>query len=275
MEETRFQVSRRAMATILLSVSAGWTAVDMASARSSVVAQEEQPAGTTEEPVPWQRPQPPAAQDRIKERQMMVRMQLAAPTDSRTPVRDSDVLAAMEAVPRHAFVPEKVRHLAYDDRALPIGHAQTISQPYIVGLMSELLEIDEESRVLEIGTGSGYQAAILAYLTPHVYSIEIVEALAEQAAKNLRAQGYEDVHLRQGDGYLGWPEAAPFDAIIVTCAPDHLPEPLWEQLKPGGRIVIPVGEQLTTQDLVVVEKTEQGERRSRTITGVRFVPLTR
>ena len=206
---------------------------------------------------------------------MMIRTQLATPLDSRTPVSDADVLAAMEAVPRHAFVPEKVQGRAYDDRALPIGHGQTISQPYIVGLMSSLLDVDKDARVLEVGTGSGYQAAVLAHLTPHVYSIEIVEPLAERAAKTLRAQGYDHVQLRHGDGYLGWPEAAPFDAIIVTCAPDHLPDPLWEQLKPGGRIVIPVGERGGIQELVVIEKTESGERRSRTIIDVRFVPLTR
>ena len=206
---------------------------------------------------------------------MMIKMQLASPADSRRPVRDEDVLAAMEVVPRHAFVPENVQDLAYSDRALPIGHGQTISQPYIVGLMSSLLDIDENARVLEIGTGSGYQAAVLAHMTPHVYSIEIVKPLAERAAKILKEQGYKDIHLRAGDGYLGWPEAAPFDAIIVTCAPDHLPEPLWEQLKPGGRIVIPVGEQGRTQELVVVEKTDEGERQSHHVIDVRFVPLTR
>ena len=205
----------------------------------------------------------------------MVRMQLSKPNDSRTPIKDAKVLDAMEKVPRHAFVPANMQHLAYKDRALPIGDGQTISQPYIVGLMSELLELKEGSSVLEIGTGSGYQAAVLAHLTPNVYTIEIIEPLAKRAQETLKEQGYETVHCLQGDGYLGWPEAAPFDAIIVTCAPDHVPDPLWEQLKEGGRIVIPVGGLNEVQRLVVVEKTKGGERKTHSITGVRFVPLTR
>ena len=223
----------------------------------------------------WQHPKPPAAREYVKERQEMIRTQLAHPRDSRTPVQDEKVLAAMELVPRHAFVPSQNQKNAYQDRALPIGYGQTISQPYIVGLMSELLELDKDSRVLEIGTGSGYQAAVLAHLTPHVYSIEIVEPLAKSAKKTLEEQGYQHVKCRHGDGYLGWEEAAPFDAIIVTCAPDHIPEPLWDQLKKGGRIVIPVGEKNRVQELVVVEKDQNGNRKSRSVMAVRFVPLTR
>lgn len=181
----------------------------------------------------------------------------------------------MRVAPRHVFVPEHLRASAYADSPLPIGHGQTISQPYIVGLMTELLELTPESKVLEIGTGSGYQAAVAAQLTPHVYTIEIVEPLAEKAAATLREQGYATVQCRKADGYFGWKEAAPFDAIIVTCASGHLPPPLWDQLKPGGRMVIPIGGPYEVQRLVVATKGAGGERTTRTVTSVRFVPLTR
>jgi protein-L-isoaspartate(D-aspartate) O-methyltransferase len=204
----------------------------------------------------------------------MVHTQMAEPYD-RVPVRDPRVLEAMRIVPRHAFVPENVRRLAYADSPLPIGEDQTISQPYIVALMTELLAVTEDSRVLEIGTGSGYQAAVLAHLTPHVYTIEIVEPLARRAKAVLREQGYSEVKARQGDGYKGWPDAAPFDGIIVTCAAEDLPQPLWEQLRPGGRIVIPEGPAGGVQQLTVVHKTPEGKRRDELIAAVRFVPLTR
>jgi len=220
-------------------------------------------------------PKPPAAQERIEERQTMVSRQIAAPRDGRITVRLPEVLAAMRTVPRHVMVPTALQRRAYDDSPLPIGHGQTISQPYIVAIMTELLELSSTDKVLEIGTGSGYQAAVLAHITPHVYSIEIIEPLYKRASRVLKAQGYDCVRLKHGDGYHGWPEHGPYDAIIVTCAAGHLPPPLWNQLKKGGRIVIPIGGTHEVQRLVVVTKQEDGSRTSRTIMPVRFVPLTR
>ena len=188
-------------------------------------------------------------------------------------VADSVVVAAMRKVPRHLFVPRELWDEAYENYPLPIGEDQTISQPFIVALMTHLLQLDPKSKVLEIGTGSGYQAAVLAEITPNVYSIEIVEPLAQRAAKDLAAAGYGDVHLRIGDGYLGWPEAAPFDGILVTCAPDHIPQPLQDQLAEGGRLVIPVGENPDDQELVVIEKKD-GQLIRKEIVPVRFVPMT-
>ena len=204
----------------------------------------------------------------------MVRKQIARSPDGRTRVSDENVLKAMRAVPRHVFVPVDNRRHAYRDSPLPIGHGQTISQPYIVAMMTELLDLDDDTRVLEIGTGSGYQAAVLAHLTPHVYTIEVVEPLAERSRRTLAEQGYESVRTRHADGYFGWPEHAPFDVIIVTCAAGHLPPPLWKQLKPGGRIVVPVGGPHEVQRLIVLTKQPDGTRRSRTIMNVRFVPMT-
>ncbi len=204
----------------------------------------------------------------------MVQTQIAQPRDGRQSVRDERVLAAFREVPRHAFVRPSESGYAYDDGPLPIGHDQTISQPYIVALMTELLALQEGDKVLEIGTGSGYQAAVLAHLTPEVYTIEIVKPLAERAQKTLREQGYDGVRCLEGDGYFGWAEHAPFDAIIVTCAAGHLPPPLWEQLAPGGRIVVPIGGPYELQRLVVMTKEPDGTRRSRSVTDVRFVPLT-
>jgi len=186
-------------------------------------------------------------------------------------VADPRVLAAMRKVPRHRFVPDRLRPEAYDDNPLPIGEGQTISQPYIVGIMSELMQLRGGERVLEVGTGSGYQAAVLAELANEVYSIEILEPLARRATATLRGLGYGGVKVRAGDGYLGWPEAAPFDAIIVTAAPDHIPQPLVDQLKIGGRLVIPVGEYY--QELLQCVKTPKGLLR-KSIIPVRFVPLT-
>ncbi|UCD75645.1 MAG: protein-L-isoaspartate(D-aspartate) O-methyltransferase [Phycisphaerales bacterium] len=246
-----------------------------------------QPPGTTadkppdsgqlppEEPETFEPPNPPAASERVRERHAMVDKQIANPRYGATPVKDEKVLQVMRTVPRHVFVPRANRSRAYLDTPLPIGHGQTISQPYMVGLMTELLKLTPESKVLEIGTGSGYQAAVLAHLTPHVYTIEIIEPLQERAEKTLRDQGYDKVNCRRADGYYGWEEEAPFDAIIVTCAAGHLPPSLWEQLKPEGRIVIPIGGQYEVQRLVLVTKQGDGSRRSQTIMGVRFVPLTR
>jgi protein-L-isoaspartate(D-aspartate) O-methyltransferase len=216
-----------------------------------------------------------SAHERVDERRRMVETQVAHPRDGRSAVTDRRVLEAMLAVPRHVFVPAAVSDEAYDDTPLPIGHGQTISQPYIVALMTEHLRLPPGGKVLEIGTGSGYQAAVLAHLTPNVYTIEIVKDLARSAGQILKDQGYGAVHVRYGDGHLGWPEQAPFDAVIVTCAPEALPQPLWTQLKPGGRIVIPIGPVDRVQRLVVVYKTPDGQRRTETVTEVRFVPMVR
>ena len=187
---------------------------------------------------------------------------------------DPAVMAAIDRVPRHEFVPEDVRLSAYANRPLSIGHGQTISQPYIVALMTHLLGVEPGAGVLEIGTGSGYQAAVLAELAADVHTIEIVEPLARQAARRFARLGYDGVHTRLGDGYYGWPEAAPFEAIIVTAAAAHVPPPLVEQLAPGGVLVIPVGEPFAVQLLLLVRKRENGEVTVRQILPVRFVPLT-
>jgi protein-L-isoaspartate(D-aspartate) O-methyltransferase len=178
-------------------------------------------------------------------------------------------------VPRHEFVPGNQRLSAYDNAPLPIGYGQTISQPYIVAVMTDLLQMFEDCRVLEIGTGSGYQAAVLGELCAEVFSIEIVEPLGEQAAKVLQELGYANVHVKTGDGYAGWAEHAPFDGIIVTAAAPYVPEPLIEQLKPGGRMVIPVGERARDQELLLLKKAPDGEVSHETILPVRFVPFTR
>jgi len=185
-----------------------------------------------------------------------------------------EVLAALGRVERHLFVPPGQVRYAYENRPLPIGHGQTISQPYIVALMTDLLEPDENDVVLEVGTGSGYQAAVLAELVDHVYSIEIIEALAVSARERLARLGYDNVTTKLGDGYYGWEEHAPFDSIIVTAAASHVPPPLIEQLKPGGRMVIPVGGRFMTQLLLLLEKGDDGEVVTRQIGAVRFVPLT-
>ncbi len=186
-------------------------------------------------------------------------------------VTDKAVLEAMRKVPRHLFVPKRSRDAAYSDRPLPIGHNQTISQPYIVAKMTELMKPAGGEKVLEIGAGSGYQAAVLAEIVKRVHTIEIIPELGESARARLRKMGYDNVHVRIGDGYKGWPKAAPFDSTIVTAAPPRIPEPLVEQLKRGGRMVIPVGEGF--QQLVVVKRTEDGYKREE-IFPVRFVPMT-
>lgn len=203
-------------------------------------------------------------------RTRMVEQQLARPSDGRWPIRDSRVLEAMRMVPRHAFVPLAYRELAYTDQPLPIGAEQTISQPYIVALMTELADIQPGERVLEIGTGSGYQAAVLAQLTEQIYTIEIIEELAQSAASRLRQLGYK-VHVRAGDGYEGWPGVAPFDAILVTAAAPRLPQPLVDQLALNGRLVIPLGDSM--QQLTVFVKTTDGLQQKPAIP-VRFVPMT-
>jgi len=203
----------------------------------------------------------------LAERRRMVDDQIR-----RRGVDSADVLSAMGKVPRHLFVPEENRADAYSDHALPIGAGQTISQPYIVGLMTSLLGIDRESRVLEIGTGSGYQAAVLGEVAKDVYTIEILAPLAERARKTLADLGYTNVHVRTGDGYRGWPEHAPFDAILLTAAPPTIPDPLIAQLKVGGHMVLPLGEGV--QDLLVLTKRRDGGFDRRSVLPVRFVPMT-
>ena len=189
-------------------------------------------------------------------------------------VRNPEVLRVLRATPRHQFVPAAVRGMAYSDHPLPIGHGATISQPYIVALMTELLEPEKNQRVLEIGTGSGYQAAVLAQLVKHVYTVEIVPELAASARKLLEEMGYRNVTVRRGDGWLGWPEQAPFDRIILTAAPPEVPRTLIDQLAPGGKLVAPEGATLD-QTLVVIEKTADGKTRRRSVTGVAFVPMVK
>jgi protein-L-isoaspartate(D-aspartate) O-methyltransferase len=187
---------------------------------------------------------------------------------------DERVMAVMASVPRHEFVHPDERAAAYENRPLPIGHGQTISQPYIVAVMTDLLEPKPGCRALEVGTGSGYQAAVLAKLCDKVYTLEIVEPLGQQATQRLARLGYKNVDVRIGDGYYGWPEAAPFDVIVVTAVAGHIPPPLLKQLKPGGRMVLPVGTRFTTQQLVLVRKLENGRITTRQMLPVAFVPLT-
>ena len=217
-------------------------------------------------------------EDFRQQREEMVRTQLALDRGwMADPVRDPKVLQAFREVPRHRFVPDEWARYAYGDHPLPIGHGQTISQPYMVAKMTELVQPQQRDRVLEIGTGSGYQAAILSRLVAQVYTIEIVEPLALTARYRLAELGYSNVEVRVGDGYLGWPERAPFDSIVVTAGAQEIPLPLVEQLKPGGRMVIPVGPSGGTQTLFLITKGSRGPRdfRAQEVMDVRFVPLVR
>jgi len=216
--------------------------------------------------------QHPAFSERVAEREKMVRNDIAGYLYY--PVRDRRILEAMRRVPRHLFVPEAIRDHAYNNSPLPIGYNQTISQPFIVASMTELLDLSGNEKVLEIGTGSGYQAAVLAELCGEVYTIEIIPELGHQAEELLKELGYKNIFVKIGNGYLGWPEKAPFDRIIVTCAPENIPRPLVDQLKPGGLIVIPVGKAYHTQTLVVVSKSNNGKILEREQYPVRFVPMT-
>jgi protein-L-isoaspartate(D-aspartate) O-methyltransferase len=244
-------VSRAALACVLLAIAAlGLAAPGCAG------------GGTQKEGEGAGRPVDPYAASR----QAMVDTQIAS-----RGVTDSLVLRAMAKVPRHLFVPESVRSHAYDDTALPIGHGQTISQPYIVAVMTEAIGVRPGQKVFEVGTGSGYQAAVLAEMGVEVYTMEIVEPLAASAAELLKSLGYKAVHVRAGDAYQGWVEHSPFDAVIVTAAPEHVPEPLIEQLKVGGRMVIPVGDQY--QDLLLLTKTPDGVEK-KSLGPVIFVPMT-
>ena len=210
-----------------------------------------------------------ACQPAPEQRDRMVRTQI-----ERRGIEDENVLRAMRTVPRHRFVPARYRQHAYEDRPLPIGYGQTISQPYIVAYMTELLQPQPGHRVLEVGTGSGYQAAILAEIVDSVYSVEIVPELADTVAHRLARLGYDKVTVKNADGYYGWKEHGPFDAIIVTAATEHVPPPLIEQLEEGGRMILPVGSPFFTQTLMLVEKTG-GEITTRSLIPVRFVPFTR
>ena len=205
-----------------------------------------------------------------EQRQAMVQNQIA-----KRGVEDPTVLEAMRAVPRHELVPENRERQAYEDRPLPIGHGQTISQPFIVAYMTERLKLDPDDRVLEVGTGSGYQAAILGQIVDEVVTIEIIEALAKKAAADLNGLGYQTITALYGDGYFGFEPGAPYDAIIVTAAAEHVPPPLLKQLKPGGRMVIPVGRSGWTQNLQLISKAADGSISTRNLMPVRFVPLTR
>jgi protein-L-isoaspartate(D-aspartate) O-methyltransferase len=208
-------------------------------------------------------------------RERMVREQIAEPPDFRDPVRDERVLSAMLAIPRHLFVDPSDVSAAYGDHPLPIGHGQTISQPYVVAFMTEMLQIKADHRVLEVGTGSGYQAAVLSLLADKVYTVEIIEPLGKEAADRLESLGYSKVHVKIADGYFGWEEKAPFDRIMVTCAASLIPPPLLQQLKPGGKMCIPVGGQYAVQYLTMVEKSQEGTVTMRKTIPVRFVPLMR
>jgi protein-L-isoaspartate(D-aspartate) O-methyltransferase len=219
-----------------------------------------------EEPLEWSRPR---FGERADRRNRMVQQQIEL-----RDIEDESVLDAMRHVPRHLFVPERWRTSAYTDQPLPIEHGQTISQPYIVAYMTDLLELEPGDRVLEVGTGSGYQAAVLSEITPYVYTIEIIEPLAQEAADRLEELGYETIEVKHADGYYGWPEHAPFDGIIVTAAAGHVPPPLKEQLKPGGRMVIPVGGVFEVQRLILLRKDEEGQIHTRSLMPVRFVPMT-
>lgn len=201
----------------------------------------------------------------IKARSSMVRNQIVA-----RGITDTLVIKAMTEIPRHEFVPTQYQHMAYGDFPLPIGEGQTISQPYVVALMTEEIELTPSDRVLEIGTGSGYQAAVLAMIGAEVYSIEIVPSLAEHASRLLSEMGYDNVHVKCGDGFLGWPEAAPFDAIIITCAPKTVPQPLIEQMAEGGRLIVPLGDDF--QMLTLLRMTG-GEVTRDELIPVRFVPM--
>ncbi len=252
------QISRTFSGPMLLT--AAWLVLSIAASASCAASEPD--TATQEQQDPYQ-----------AQRERMVREDIAGSGWGRAGVKDPAVLEAMRAVPRHKFVPEKLLARAYGDYPLPIGYGQTISQPYIVAYMTEMLKPQKDHVVLEIGTGSGYQAAVLSRLVKQVYTIEVVAELGESAKKRLAELGYENVEVRVGDGYYGWQEHAPFDAIIVTAAASHIPPPLIEQLKPGGRMAIPVGPPFQVQELMLVEKRADGTTVQRSVMPVQFVPL--
>jgi protein-L-isoaspartate(D-aspartate) O-methyltransferase len=250
---------RAAQAAILAAVVGAVTTPAVSSRTQGDQSQQDQSQQNQSQPVqrddPWLSPRREMVEQQIHERG----------------VNQPEVLRAMESVPRHLFIPDESRDKAYGDAPLPIGWGQTISQPYIVALMTELLDLDRRDKVLEIGTGSGYHAAVLSKVAGQVFTIEIIDELGKQARGTLHQLGYQNVHVRVGDGYKGWPEEAPFDAIILTAAPPKIPQPLLDQLKVGGRMVVPVGS--FVQDLLLITKTAQGIEK-RTVAPVRFVPMT-
>jgi protein-L-isoaspartate(D-aspartate) O-methyltransferase len=250
----------------IVLVGLGVTLSTPDSREAAAFAIEASTAQTATSAVEWERPR---YDEREDERQRMVLDQISG-----RGVDDPAVLAAMEHVPRHRFVPKHYLRDAYRDSPLPIGHGQTISQPYIVAYMTELLAVKPGDRVLEIGTGSGYQAAVLSELTPNVFTIEIIDALGAEAAERLASLGYGTIETKVDDGYYGWEENGPFDVIIVTCAAGHVPPPLIEQLRSGGRMVIPVGPVYDVQYLIRVTKDDEGTIRSERLLPVRFVPMT-
>ena len=265
MVSARTILARRAGLVIALAVGLGLLRCSFGVDEAALAAE----ASVTQTPAPaveWERPR---FDEREDERQRMVLDQISV-----RGVADPAVLAAMEHVPRHRFVPEHYLRDAYRDSPLPIGYGQTISQPYIVAYMTELLAVKPGDRVLEIGTGSGYQAAVLSELTPHVFTIEILDTLGAEAAERLASLGYGTIEAKVDDGYYGWQENGPFDAIIVTCAAGHIPPPLIEQLRPGGRMVIPVGPVYDVQYLIRATKDDEGAIRSERLLPVRFVPMT-
>jgi protein-L-isoaspartate(D-aspartate) O-methyltransferase len=255
---------------LLMAIVSSLVIADMAACQAVRQPQEEEEMGDAEkttEPAA-DSSAPTESEDRYAAaRRDMVDRQLR-----RRDIRDKRVLDAMQDVPRHRFVPADMLDMAYADQPLPIGQRQTISQPYIVALMTQLAQPKPKSRALDVGTGSGYQAAVLAELCGKVYSIEIIESLAGGARKRLKELGYDNIQVRCGDGYRGWAEHAPFDLIIVAAAPAHIPQPLIDQLAPGGRLVLPVGEYF--QDLMVVEKQQDGTTRKWKVIPVAFVPMT-
>jgi len=277
MSDTSRRIAFRASRWILPAVVIGAAAVLFALAAEQQDAEKGAAQPEAAEPVPA--PVKPAAEvetwekPRFKERQRERNKMVA--TIKGYGLEDEDVLKAMSAVPRHEFVSDRFASSAYADTPLPIGHGQTISQPYIVAKMTKELRLKPDSRVLEIGTGSGYQAAVLTEFTPNVYTIEIIQELHKSATGRLKRLGYKPVETKRADGYYGWPEKAPFDGIIVTCAAGQIPPPLIKQLKRGGRMVIPVGGPMATQSLMLVEKDKEGRIHSQSLLYVRFVPLVR
>lgn len=251
----------RSMARCLHKYAAAFFSVIMATINGGCL-----PGGGSPGEAQASKPSETAPEDYVRLRDSMVRSQLR-----NRDISDERVLEAMHTVPRHEFVPMEYRHASYDDTALPLALGQTISQPYIVAFMTQALRLGGKERVLEIGTGSGYQAAVLARLVADVYTVEILPQLLEKSKATLDGLNYKNIRYRAGDGYQGWPEFAPYDAIIVTAAPDHVPQPLVDQLKPGGRLILPLGK--TDQELVLIEKGASGIRRQSTIP-VRFVPMT-
>jgi len=251
-----------------LTFASGNEQADANQAPSDVNEQREQGAAKDKKPA---RPDHnhPAFAERADERERMVSRQIRA-----RDVNDPNVLKAMRIVPRHAFIPARQQRYAYGDHPLPIEHGQTISQPYIVAFMTEALRLGAKSKVLEIGTGSGYQAAVCAEIAREVYTIEIVEGLAKSAKERLKKLGYPNVFVKAGDGFFGWPDKGPFDAIIGTAAAKRIPEPLLEQLKPGGRMIIPTGSAYGFQYLVLITKDKYGKIKKSRVMPVRFVPMT-